>query len=131
MMKHCVKVAIQGIEGAFHEIAAVNHFGKNIQVIACSSFADLIESVETKKADYGIMAIENTVAGSILPNYDLIRSSSVRIVGEEYLRIKQNLVGLPGQKIKNLKEVHSHYMAISQCRRFFDKWPCNENVPPY
>ena len=117
------KVAIQGIEGAFHEIAAVNHYGALIDVIPCSSFAELVKTVETQKAEYGMMAIENTVAGSILPNYDLIRNSSVVIVGEEYLRIKQNLVGLPGQKIDDIKEVHSHYMAISQCRNFFKAFP--------
>ena len=73
--------------------------------------------------DYGITAIENSIAGSILPNYSLLLESNLSIIGEIYLRIKQNLVALPGQRIEDIKEVHSHPMAILQCQRFFDDYP--------
>ncbi len=117
------KAAIQGSYGAFHEIATRNYFSNNINVVPCVTFDNIIEMVEKKEVDYGMMAIENTVAGSIIPNYLLLRESDVKIIGEKYLRIKQNLVALPGQKIEDLVEVHSHYMAIEQCRKFFKLYP--------
>jgi len=117
-------VAIQGISGSFHEIAAHKFFKKeSISVLECYTFEETIESLAKNQADYAIMAIENTVAGSLLSNYTLLRESVVRIVGEEYLRIKQNLMALPGQRIEELREVHSHYMAINQCRSFFKQFP--------
>ncbi len=117
------KAAIQGSYGAFHEIATRNYFANNIDVVPCETFDNIIEILENKDVDYGMMAIENTVAGSIIPNYLLLRESAVKIVGEVYLRIKQNLVALPGQKIDDLVEVHSHYMAIEQTRKFFKQYP--------
>lgn len=118
-----ITVAIQGGEGAFHEIAARNYFDSNIQIVPTDTFENITQQVAHKEIDYGIMAIENTVAGSLIPNYVLLKESHVKIIGEEYLRIKQNLVALPGQKIEDLSEVHSHYMAIAQCRRFFKDYP--------
>jgi prephenate dehydratase len=118
-----IKVAIQGVKGAFHEIAALTYFGEKIDVIECNSFEDVAKSLKNQLVDYALMAIENTVAGSIIPNYTLIRENPIKIVGEEYLRIKQNLLGLPGQKIEDLQEVHSHYMAIAQCRDFLAQFP--------
>ena len=117
------KVAIQGGEGAFHEIAARNYFKSDIQILPCKTFENITTLIENREIDFGIMAIENTVAGSIIPNYVLIKESPVKIIGEEYLRIKQNLVALPGQKIEELTEVHSHYMAIAQSRKFFKNFP--------
>ncbi len=119
-----LRIAIQGGFGAFHEIAATHYFNNdNIEIIPRNTFKDLMKSLKERKAEYGIMAIENSIAGSILPNYSLIKDSPMHIVGEIYLRIKQNLVALPGQKIENIHEVHSHPMAILQCQEFFDQYP--------
>jgi prephenate dehydratase len=118
------RIAIQGGYGAFHEIAALHYFGKeNVEIVPCNTFKDLFKSFKTRKADNGIMAIENSVAGSILPNYALLRQSNMKITGEVYLRIVQNLVALPGVKIEEISEVYSHPMAILQCQKFFDKYP--------
>lgn len=118
------KVAIQGILGAFHEEAAVKYYKTDkIELVQCKTFSDLINAVETKEADTGIMAIENTIAGSILPNYALIENSSLKITGEIYLRIIQNLIAKNGEKIEEIEEVFSHPMAIYQCSGFFKKFP--------
>jgi prephenate dehydratase len=82
-----------------------------------------MKSLKKNNADYGIMAIENSLAGSILPNYSLLQNSNMRIIGEIYLRIEQNLVVLPGQRIDQIHEVYSHPMAILQCQDFFDSYP--------
>jgi prephenate dehydratase len=118
------KIAIQGGYGAFHEIAALHYFGDDeIEILPRNTFKDLMRSLKKHQVDYGIMAIENSLAGSILPNYSLIKDSNMRIIGEIYLRIRQNLVALPGQKIEDLREVFSHPMAILQCQYFFDNHP--------
>jgi prephenate dehydratase len=118
------KVVIQGGYGAFHEIAAMHYFkGERIEIIPAVTFKDLFHSVKMKEADLGIMAIENSLAGSILPNYKLLEDSKTWIIGEIYLRIKQNLVALPGQKIGQLKEIYSHPVALLQCQKFFDRYP--------
>jgi prephenate dehydratase len=116
-------VAIQGVHGAFHEIAAWSFFNESIEVVPCDSFDDLVRVVANREIEFGIMAIENTVAGSLMPNYGLLRENPLKIVGEQYIRIKQNLMALPGQTIDDITEVHSHYMAIAQCRKFFEKHP--------
>ena len=116
-------VAIQGVKGAFHQEAAISYFGPNIEILECLTFSRLIESVERKEADYGIMAIENTLTGSILPNYALIRDSSLSITGEIYLKIVQNLIAPVGETIATLSEVRSHPVAIAQCSDFFKKHP--------
>lgn len=122
--KKTKRVAIQGGYGAFHEIAAMHYFGNDtIEIVPALTFKDLFHSLKMQKADLGIMAIENSLAGSILPNYGLLMESKMKIIGEIYLRIKQNLVALPGQKIKDLKEVYSHPVAILQCQKFFDQYP--------
>jgi prephenate dehydratase len=118
------RIAIQGGYGAFHEIAAQKYFGEEeIEIVPRDSFMDLLSSLKEQKSDYGIMAIENSLAGSILPNYNLLRDTPMRIAGEIYLRIKQNLVALPGVEITDIKEVYSHAMAILQCKQFFGKYP--------
>ncbi|PKP10620.1 MAG: prephenate dehydratase [Bacteroidetes bacterium HGW-Bacteroidetes-4] len=118
------KVAIQGGHGAFHEIAARSFFpNARLDLIPCETFEQITDMLVRQEIDYGIMAIENTVAGSLIPNYALIRETPVKIIGEKYLRIKQNLLALPGQKIEDLTEVHSHYMAIAQTRKFFNQYP--------
>lgn len=117
-------IAIQGGYGAFHEIAAHHYFeNEEIKILPRNTFRDMVSSVQDRKSDYGIMAIENSLAGSIIPNYNLIINTKMHIVGEVYLRIKQNLVAMPGVKISELKEVYSHPMAILQCQDFFDMLP--------
>jgi len=117
------RIVIQGGYGAFHEIAAYKYFDKQkIEILPRDTFKDLMTALKKDKADYGIMAIENSLAGSILPNYSLLKDSSMKIIGEIYMRIKQNLVALPGQKISDIREVFSHPMAILQCQIFFDQY---------
>lgn len=119
-----IRIAIQGGFGAFHEIAATHYFNNNnIEIMPNNTFKDLMKSLKKRQADYGIMAIENSLAGSILPNYSLIKDSHMHIVGEIYLRVRQNLCALSGQKIKDITEVYSHPMAFLQCQLFFDKYP--------
>lgn len=122
--KEIKRIAIQGGAGAFHEIAANHYFGaENIEIVPSLTFKDLFQTLKHQHADYGIMAIENMVAGSILPNYNLLRESNMKIIGEIYLRIIQNLVALPGQTIDQISEVYSHPMAILQCQKFFEEYP--------
>ncbi len=118
------RIAIQGGSGSFHEISAIFHFGiENISTVPFETFSDLVDSVEQNDVDYGLMAIENTVAGSIMPNYSLLKGRNISIAGEILLRIEQNLMALEGQSIDDIKEVHSHPMALLQCRSFFKKHP--------
>ncbi|MCP4312506.1 MAG: prephenate dehydratase [Bacteroidetes bacterium] len=117
-------IAIQGGYGAFHEIAAHHYFeNEEINILPRNTFRDMVSSLKDRKSDYGIMAIENSLAGSIIPNYNLIINKSMHITGEIYMRIKQNLVAMPGVEISQLKEVYSHPMAILQCQNYFDAHP--------
>ncbi len=110
---------MQGVRGAFHEIAIRKYFnGDNYEVVPCNSFNELFDALRFDRADYGMVAIENSIAGSILPNYTLLRESGLRILGEVYLRIEQHLVALPGQGLADIKKVYSHPMALQQCREF-------------
>ena len=116
-------VSIQGYEGSFHQVAAQQFFGKNISVIPCATFREVVKIAANKKeSDGGVMAIENSIAGSILPNYNLLQKSNLQVVGEVFLHIKQNLLVNPGVKLQDIKEVHSHPMAIQQCLEFLDKY---------
>lgn len=119
------RVVIQGYPGAFHEMAARFYYeNSEVEVVPADTFPQLIKIAEDpEQADGAMMAIENTLAGGILPNHKLINTSNLHITGEIYLRVVQNLMALPGQKIEDLTEVHSHYMAIRQCRRFFKNYP--------
>ena len=115
--------SIQGYEGSFHQVAAQQFFGKNVEVIPCATFRDVVKIAGNKKeSDGGVMAIENSIAGSILPNYNLLQKSNLRVVGEIYLQIRQNLLVNPGVKIEDIREVHSHTMALQQCYDFLDKY---------
>ncbi len=119
-----ITIAIQGERGAFHELAAQKFFKhKTIKIVPCESFNDLFKNVEQNNENYGIVAIENSLAGGIVPNYKLLDKYNVKIVGEVYLRVKQNLLVKEGQSIKDLKEVYSHPMAIRQCYDFFEQFP--------
>lgn len=118
------KIVIQGVEGCFHHLAANAYYGEDVEFIPAENFATLVQLTQDESVcDGGIMAIENSIAGSILQNYGLLQDSGLVIEGEIFLRIKQNLMALPGQKIEDLKEVHSHPMAINQCRAFFRNYP--------
>ena len=114
--------AIQGYEGSFHQVAAQQYFGKDTEVIPCATFKEVIRIASNKKeSDGGVMAIENSIAGSILANYNLLQKSSLKIIGEIYLQIRQNLLVNPGVKLEDIREVHSHTMALQQCYDFLDK----------
>ena len=117
------RVAIQGIRASFHEEAAFKFFGNDIETIECDSFKQTCEVLKDKKADYVVMAIENSIAGSLLPNYTLLREYNFSIVGEVYLAIQLHLLALPGVKFKDVKYVQSHPIAIRQCSDFFDEFP--------
>ncbi|NIG57284.1 prephenate dehydratase [Chitinophaga sp. Cy-1792] len=119
-----MKIAIQGFEGCFHQVAAQSYFGKNTEIECCGSFAELVRKVKQQPdVDAGIMAIENSIAGSILPNYSLIKNSGLHVTGEIYLQINQHLMVLPGQTMEDIREVHSHPMALLQCMDFLEKYP--------
>ena len=114
--------AIQGYEGSFHQVAAQLFLGKDTEVIPCATFRDVIRIASNKKeSDGGVMAIENSIAGSILANYNLLQKSNLKIIGEIYLQIRQNLLVNPGVKLEDIREVHSHTMALQQCYDFLDK----------
>ncbi len=115
-------VSIQGYEGCFHQVAARQFFGPDVQVVPCATFRDVIKVASIRKqSDGGVMAIENSIAGSILPNYNLLKKSNLVITGEIYLRINQHLLVNPGVTLSDIREVHSHPMAIQQCLQFLDK----------
>ena len=121
------KIAIQGVKGCFHEQAARLFYQEHghvvPQTVECLTFDDLYTSIDNGKADAAVMAIENTVSGGLLPNFELLRKYDRKIKGEVFLRIQQNLMALPGQSIEDIKEVRTHYMAINQTREFFKDYP--------
>ncbi len=121
------RIAIQGIKGSFHEQAArmfyENHEHVSPVIVECRSFEDEYKKMETGEADAAVMAIENTISGGLLPNFELLRKYERKIKGEVFLRIRQNLMALPGQTIEDIKEVRTHYMAMNQTREFFKNYP--------
>ncbi len=124
-----LKVSIQGYAGAFHEAAARAHFTEHeVETVPAHTFADVIRQVESGESDLGLMAIENTLVGSLMANYELLQTANLRITGEVYLRIRQNLMALPGTDIGDLRHVYSHPVALLQCREFFKTWPQVELV---
>jgi prephenate dehydratase len=123
MLKMKNKIAIQGAEGSNHHKVARDFYGDKVLLKECLSFDVLVDSLLDKTSDKGIMAIENTIAGSIIPNYALIDANNLHICGEEYLNIHHHLMALPGQQIEDIKEVCSHPMALLQCKEFFKKYP--------
>ncbi|HEY4149149.1 MAG TPA: prephenate dehydratase [Chitinophagaceae bacterium] len=117
------RVSIQGYEGSFHQVAAEQFFGDDVKVICCATFREVIRIAGSKKeSEGGVMAIENSIAGSILPNYNLLQKSNLRVTGEIYLHISQNLLVNKGVKLEDIREVHSHPMAIQQCLEYLDKY---------
>ena len=116
-------IAIQGAEGSNHHKVARDFYGDNIELKECMSFDAIVAHLLEGSATDGVMAIENTIAGSIIPNYALIDSNNLHIVGEEYLNIHHHLMALPDQTINSINEVWSHPMALLQCKEFFKKHP--------
>lgn len=114
------KVAIQGYAGSFHHIAAQQYEGSAVEILPCDTFRAVARAVERGEVDYGVMAIENSIAGSILPNYNILQRCNVRITGEIYLQIRQNLMVNRGVKLEDIREVESHQMALLQCADYLD-----------
>lgn len=118
------KVAIQGIAGCYHDIAARNYYeGEEIEIIPCNTFPDVISAIKKDPSVVGMMAIENTIAGSLLQNHELIRESGLKVTGEYKLRISHSLVALPGTSIHDVTEVNSHPIALMQCTEFLNTLP--------
>ncbi|MFL5789024.1 MAG: prephenate dehydratase [Flavisolibacter sp.] len=117
-----LKISIQGFEGSFHQVAAQQFFGKDVEVITCATFREVVKIAGNKReSNGGVMAIENSIAGSILSNYNLLQKSNLKITGEIYLQIRQNLLVNRNVHLKDIREVHSHPMAIQQCFDYLDK----------
>lgn len=119
--KRKTKVAIQGIATSFHEVAAMTHFKQPIETVECLSFHTLCESLKKGESDFAVMAIENSIAGSILPNYFLLQEYHFSIIGEVYLPIHMHLLALPGVKMTDIKSIESHPMAIRQCSDYLHR----------
>ena len=123
-----IKIAIQGVAGSFHEQATCNYFNSNdLNIVYCDTF-DQVFNLVSKKNHLGVVAIENTVAGSILPNYRSLQENNFNIIGETYMRIEQHLMTFPGNKIEKIKEIWSHPMALRQCQKFLNNHPKIKSV---
>lgn len=119
-----MKVSIQGEKGSFHEAAARDYFNTGaIDIVPCSTFDMTLKTLINGQSEFSVMAIENARSGSILYNYTLIRESGMKILGEINLRIKQNLMALPGQEITDIKEIKSHPIALAQCMAYLNQFP--------
>jgi len=120
-MNSIKKVAIQGVIGAFHEIASRKYFkDQPLEIIQCLTFNDLFDALLFEQANYGVIAIENSLVGSIIPNYALLKDSKLKVLGEVFLRIEQNLMVSKGEKLEDIKEIYSHPMALEQCLDFLN-----------
>lgn len=117
------KVAIQGIQGSFHDIVSKHYFLEAVETLPFLTFNEVVSSLVKHNSDAAIMALENSIAGSIISNYALIDSNALHITGEYYLDVQHNLMALSGQEINDINEVHSHPMALLQCKAFFDQYP--------
>lgn len=114
-----MSIAIQGGKASFHDVAAINYFGEELDTIYCKTFREVCKAIESGAAEFGVMAIENSIAGSILGNYKLIKEYKLQIIGEIQLRIQQNLIVFPGVKVSDIEVVKSHPVALLQCEEFF------------
>ena len=123
MITQKLKIAIQGYEGCFHQIVAHKYFGTNIITLPCYTFREVARKVKSGEADYGVMAIENSIAGSIIANYGILQDEDVQVSGEVYLPIVQNLMVLPGVTLDQITEVETHPMALLQCVDYLDSHP--------
>lgn len=112
------KIAIQGEEGSFHHAAALQYWGENIQLLCCDTFEQVGQSVRDGTAQHGLMAIENSIAGTILQNYRILREQALHISGEVYLKVEHQLLALKGARLEDVLSVESHPMAINQCLQY-------------
>ncbi len=122
------KVAIFGAAASFHDIAAHKFYGEEVDSIECYTFRECCEKLANNDVDYAVLAIENSVAGSILSNYNLVDEYKLRIIGELYLKIELHLLALKGVRIEDIEFVHSHPMALAQCSNFLQKHPNKEII---
>lgn len=122
------RIAVQGIAGSFHEDAALKFFNEEIEVVECKSFTSVCELIDADEVDYAVMAIENSIAGSLLKNYQLIRDFHLRIIGEIYLHIQMNLMVSPGVKKEDITDIHSHPVALQQSMEYIEKYLPNANL---
>lgn len=122
------RIAIQGGAGAYHEIAARAYFQEEVEIVPCLTFQDIFTATAHDNELLAIMAIENTIAGGLLQNHDLLKLHELKIAGEQKLRVSHTLAALPGQKIEDIKEVMSHPMALMQCADFLDSLENAKNV---
>ncbi|GJM27676.1 MAG: prephenate dehydratase [Cyclobacteriaceae bacterium] len=119
-----LNIAIQGAAASFHHQAAELYFdGQTVGITECRSFEQVCDALDQGKVDYAMMAIENTFTGSLLPNYGLLQTYPLHIIGEQYLHIEQHLMAIPGQKLKDIKYIHSHPIALNQCNVFLEAHP--------
>lgn len=117
------RIAIQGIRGSFHHQVVLEYFNHENEIDECLSFEEVVDSLLAGQSSQAVMALENSIAGSIIPNYALIDKNNLQIIGEHYLDIYQNLMVLGDQNIQDIKEIHSHPMALLQCMDFLKKHP--------
>jgi len=115
-----MKVAIQGEKASFHDVAATQFFGKDIELICCETFHETFAALADGRADHAVCAIENSLYGSIIETYDLLIKNDFVIIGEVYLRIEQCLIGMPGADVASIQEVYSHPVALAQCEEYLD-----------
>ena len=125
------KVSIQGIKGSFHNEAALKVLGQDIELVECHTFEQVLEAVNSDIADYGVMAIENSLAGCIIPNYNLLRKSGLEVCGEVGIKVTLNLLALKGTSLEDIKEVQSHQMALRQCVTFLDHHPSIKRIEAF
>jgi prephenate dehydratase len=118
-----MRIAIQGIPGSFHHQVALNEFGAEAEILSFDTFEEVAQAVRDSAVESRVMAIENSIAGAILPNYELVDRHGLFIRGEHYLQISHNLMALPGTKLEDLQTVESHPMALLQCQQFFSRYP--------
>jgi prephenate dehydratase len=131
MAEDCISAAFQGERGAFSEEAARRYFGPSVRAVPCRDFDQLFQAVVTGTTQAAVVPIENTLAGSIIKNYDLLLEHDVTITGEVVLRVVHNLIGLAGTTVEEIRRVHSHPAALAQCERFLREHPAMEAVAAY
>jgi prephenate dehydratase len=119
MMK---RVAIQGIAGSFHEDAVRQYYNEDVEIVECKSFTSVCELIDSDKVEYAAMAIENSIAGSLLNNYQLIRDYHLKIIGEIYIHIQMNLMSWEGTSKSHITDIHSHPIALKQCAEYIEKY---------
>jgi prephenate dehydratase len=119
---------VQGIAGSFHEDAALKYFNEEIEIVECKTFTSVCQLIDADKVDFAVMAIENSIAGSLLKNYQLIRDYHLRIIGEIYLHIQMNMLVSPGVKPADIENIHSHPIALQQCMEYIEKYYPNAEL---